>query len=108
MKAPPHLIIIGLYVLAALIVDPRGEFPLNDDWSYSRAAFGFARTGRIQVDEWSAMSLAGQALYGGFLCKLFGNSFLVFASQLWFCPARCLSCSWKHFENWERAPGFTG
>jgi len=77
MKAPPHLIIIGLYVLAALLVDPRGEFPLNDDWSYSRAAFGFARTGRIQVDEWSAMSLAGQALYGGFLCKLFGNSFLV-------------------------------
>src|SRR5688572_9722820 len=73
----PYLIIAAIYVLSTLIVDPRGEFPLNDDWSYSRSAFLFGEEGRMQVDEWCAMSLIGQAFYGGLLTKLFGQSFLM-------------------------------
>src|SRR5687767_8547700 len=73
----PYLTITAIYVLSILIVDPRGEFPLNDDWSYARSAFGWGQEGRMQVDEWCAMSLIGQALYGGLLTRLFGQSFLV-------------------------------
>jgi 4-amino-4-deoxy-L-arabinose transferase-like glycosyltransferase len=73
----PYLIITAIYVLSILIVDPRGEFPLNDDWSYTRSAFRWGQEGRMQVDEWCAMSLIGQALYGGLLTRLFGQSFLV-------------------------------
>src|SRR4030095_1197137 len=74
-SAPVYLAIILIYVISAFLVDPRGEFPLNDDWSYSRSAFRFARENVIEVDEWCAPSLFGQALYGGLLAKLFGPSF---------------------------------
>ena len=76
-SAPVYLAIILIYVISAFLVDPRGEFPLNDDWSYSRSAFRFARENVIEVDEWCAPSLFGQALYGGLLAKLFGPSFTV-------------------------------
>ena len=32
------LIIVALASVAELTVDPRGDFPLRDDWSYGRAA----------------------------------------------------------------------
>jgi 4-amino-4-deoxy-L-arabinose transferase-like glycosyltransferase len=73
----PYLIIFAIYILSIAIVDPRGEFPLNDDWSYTRSAFRWGQEGRMQVDEWCAMSLIGQAFYGGLLTELFGQSFLV-------------------------------
>lgn len=72
----PCILLPLLYVVAAMLVDPRGEFPLNDDWSYTRSAFALARENRLQVDEWCAMSLVGQALYGGLLARIFGESFL--------------------------------
>ncbi len=72
----PYLALLALYICCALLVAPRGEFPLNDDWSYTRSAFRFGSEGRMQVDEWSAPSLVGQALYGGALVRVFGRSFL--------------------------------
>jgi hypothetical protein len=72
----PCLIIIGVHLLCIVIADPRGEFPLNDDWSYSRSAFS-AALGNLKVDQWSAPSLVGQAIYGGFLARIFSPDFLV-------------------------------
>jgi hypothetical protein len=72
----PYLIIILLCLATAAVVDPRGEFPLNDDWSYTRTALTFARGAGMHVDEWSAPSLVGQALYGGLLIRTFGMKFL--------------------------------
>ncbi|HYK90435.1 MAG TPA: glycosyltransferase family 39 protein [Acidobacteriota bacterium] len=76
-RALPFLIIVGIYTVSVLLVDPRGEFPLNDDWSYSRSAFFLGTGSRLHVDEWSAMSLIGQAIYGGALVKILGPSFLL-------------------------------
>jgi hypothetical protein len=70
----PALLVAAVYLIAAILVDPRGEFPLNDDWSYSRTAFRFAESGNMKVDEWSAPNLIGQAFYGGLLLKLVGKS----------------------------------
>ncbi len=69
-------IVIAIYLGCILLVNASGEFPLNDDWSYTRSAFRFAAENRIVVDEFSAPSVVGQALYGGLLAKTFGNSFL--------------------------------
>ncbi len=69
--------VIALYVLCILAANPRGEFPLNDDWSYVRSAFSFGSGQGFKVDEWVAPSLVGQALYGGLLVKFFSPSFLV-------------------------------
>ena len=77
LRTAPSLAIILIYVISALLVDPRAEFPLNDDWSYARSAFRFARENVVAVDEWSAPSLLGQTLYGGLLVRIFGPSFTV-------------------------------
>jgi len=76
MKHWPCLVVIGAYLLCISIADPRGEFPLNDDWSYSRSAFS-AASGHLKVDQWSAPSLVGQAIFGGFLARIFSPRFLV-------------------------------
>jgi 4-amino-4-deoxy-L-arabinose transferase-like glycosyltransferase len=72
----PYAAIILVYAASVLLVNPAGEFPLNDDWSYTRTALSFANGRGMQVDEWSAPSLVGQALYGGLLIRMLGMSFL--------------------------------
>ena len=76
-SSSPYLALFAIYLTCALIVDPRGEFPLNDDWSYSRSAFKLGTAGQWQTDEWSAPNLVGQALYGGLLVRIFGAKFIV-------------------------------
>jgi hypothetical protein len=73
----PVLAILAVYLACILIADPRGEFPLNDDWSYTRSAFALGSGHGLKVDHWAAPSLIGQVLYGGLLAKIFSPSFLV-------------------------------
>jgi hypothetical protein len=81
------LVIVGIYLLCILIANPRGEFPLNDDWSYARTAFSIGSGHGAKVDPWPAPSLVGQALYGGLLVKIFSARFLVLRIS-----TLCLSC----------------
>jgi hypothetical protein len=71
------ILILSGYILCIVAADPRGEFPLNDDWSYIRTAFSLGSGRGLRIDPWSAPSLVGQALYGGLLVKLFSPDFLV-------------------------------
>jgi hypothetical protein len=64
------------YLLCIIAVNPTGNFPLNDDWSYSRTAIFFGSGKGLNVDAWSAPSLIGQAIYGGLLTKFSSKSFL--------------------------------
>ncbi len=91
-KNLPCLLCILLYLLCILAANPQGEFPLNDDWSYARSAFAVASGQGLKVDEWSAPSLVGQALYGGLLAKLFSTHFLVLrlSTLLLSCGTVCL------------------
>ncbi len=72
----PPLLIVVIYAVAVLLVNPRGEFPLNDDWAYTRSAFRLAAGSGVQIDEWAAPSLVGQALYGGLVAFISGPRFL--------------------------------
>jgi len=73
----PPLLIAAIYLACMLLADPRGEFPLDDDWAYTRSAFRLASGEGLRIDEWAAPSLVGQALYGGLLARCFGPHFLV-------------------------------
>ena len=66
-----------LWVLIAVLVNPIGEFPLNDDWAYSRNVYNLAVNGVFRFDNWPAMTLLAQTLWGAFFCKIFGFSFTV-------------------------------
>ncbi len=72
-----YLLLSMLWIGLAFLVDPRGEFPLNDDWSYHQAVRFLAEENRLQFNEWQAMSLVAQVFWGGFVCKIFGFSFTV-------------------------------
>ena len=68
-------ILLALFTLAILLIWPRGNFPLNDDWDFAIATFNFARTGQFIFTKFTAVSLRAQVLWGALFVKLFGESF---------------------------------
>jgi hypothetical protein len=71
------LMIGFLWLLLFLIVNPIGEFPLNDDWAFSKNVFYLVEQGIFKFSDWPAMTLIVQTLYGAFFCSIFGFSFTV-------------------------------
>ena len=76
LKRSP-LFIFALWIIALIIVNPIGEFPLNDDWAYSLVVQEWLDTGVYHVNDWPAMSLFAQICWGTLFAKIFGFSFTV-------------------------------
>ncbi len=70
-----YLLIASLWLLAITLVNPLGEFPLNDDWAYSKDVLNFLTNGRLDLIDWSAMTLVAQIIIGTAWCKIFTFSF---------------------------------
>lgn len=68
-------LLIVLYFIAEFLVNPIGEFPLNDDWSYSKSVLIFLTKGHIYIGSWCAMTLASHIVWGFAFVKAFGFSF---------------------------------
>ncbi len=66
-----------IWLICIILVNPFGDFPLNDDWSYARNAQALALENKIYFDEWGAMTLIAHTMWGAFFCKIFGFSFTV-------------------------------
>ncbi len=69
-----RLALIGLWLAVILIVGPRGNFSLDDDWVYAAAVKHLISTGHFRLP-WSSVTLVTEALYGAAFCKIFGFSF---------------------------------
>jgi len=70
-----RLAIILIWLAAICLVDPRGNFALDDDWVYAAAVKHLVTTGHYRLP-WSSVSLLTEALWGALFCKLFGFSFV--------------------------------
>jgi hypothetical protein len=57
------------------IVNPFGEFPLNDDWSYSKSVETLTNTNQLKFTNWPAMTSVAQVFIGAAWCKIIGFSF---------------------------------
>ncbi|MFZ4522164.1 MAG: ArnT family glycosyltransferase [Bacteroidales bacterium] len=66
---------ILLWIIAAFIVNPIGEFPVNDDWAYAKSVYYLLTDGVLKFFDWGAMILVAQTLWGALFCKIFGFSF---------------------------------
>lgn len=75
-KTRPWLIILLLFILVEIFISPFGEFPLNDDWAYSRAVERYVNHGEVVFPGWIAIPFVSQYVIGIISCKLFGFSFL--------------------------------
>ncbi len=65
---------VVVWLLAVALVDPLGNFPLNDDWSYSLTVHTLLTTGQFTPNGWTSMTLIGQTLWGALFCLPFGFS----------------------------------
>jgi hypothetical protein len=104
----PCFIILVAYILCILVVNPKGEFPLNDDWSYTRSAFAFGSGQGLKVDEWAAPSLVGQAIYGGLFVKLIAPSFLVLRLSTLLLSCGIAMLLWSIFRRIHVSKDFAG
>ncbi|MEM6966481.1 MAG: glycosyltransferase family 39 protein [Bacteroidota bacterium] len=66
-----------VWLLCIAIINPIGDFPLNDDWSYALNAKTLAVDNEIYFDDWGAMTLFAHTLWGALFCKIFGYSHTV-------------------------------
>jgi len=69
-----HLLFWGIL---ELLVNPIGNFPLNDDWAYYQNVYYLAEEGRFFFSDWLAMTLVLQVIWGALVSKIFGFSFTV-------------------------------
>jgi hypothetical protein len=75
IEAKNYFILTFLWLLIEIIINPIGEFPLNDDWAYCRDVFVLTNQGHMEFVGGSAMTLVSQILMGSFFCKILGFSF---------------------------------
>lgn len=73
---PFEFYLILIYCLTILIVNPTGEFPLNDDWAYSKSVWSLYENGKFSMNNWPAMTLVAQVYWGTLFCKVISLSFL--------------------------------
>ncbi len=71
------VIIACCWCCAIMLVNPVGDFPLNDDWSYGMTVNRLIEKGIFHPMGWSGMPLISHVLWGTWFCVLFGFSFTV-------------------------------
>jgi len=82
-SAADLLLLAAVWILSVILVNPRGDFPLGDDWSYSLAVRRLLNEGGFFPTGWTQMTLITQVLWGALFCKIWGFShFVLRASTL--------------------------
>jgi Dolichyl-phosphate-mannose-protein mannosyltransferase len=73
-----NFIVLGLltflWLLIVFLVNPIGDFPLNDDWAYAKTVQSLLR-GNVQLTDWAPASQVAQIAWGALFCLPFGFSF---------------------------------
>lgn len=70
-------ILMLIWIVTVIIVNPLGDFPLMDDFSFGLSVKNMLEYGTFRPTEWAAMTLFTQTLWGVLFSKLFGFSFTV-------------------------------
>lgn len=69
------IIVTVLFLSIEFIINPIGEFPLNDDWAYSKSVLNYLNSGQIQPSSWQGFPDLPRLFISAAFCKLFGFSF---------------------------------
>jgi hypothetical protein len=70
-RAAPLLL---AFLAAAVVVDPTGNFPLNDDWSYAKAVQRWVEEGELRFGDWAAMTQLTHVAIGAAVTSVTGFS----------------------------------
>lgn len=69
------LVLSCVWILMVFLVNPIGEFPLNDAWSYSKSVSLLVNKSRLHFTGWVSVPLIAQVFWGALFCLPFGFSF---------------------------------
>lgn len=75
MKRLELPLIAGVWAVAIAIIQPRGNFPMQDDWDFALATWRFAQSGHFHFTQFTVVSLRAMVLWGAAWTRLFGESF---------------------------------
>lgn len=64
LRRPDAYGIAAVWLVAVVALDPRGEFPLNDDWSYALAVRQSIAAGAFRPTGWTSMPLVTNVAWG--------------------------------------------
>jgi Dolichyl-phosphate-mannose-protein mannosyltransferase len=76
-RLPAPLVLIAVFLAAVLLVDPRGNFPLDDDWGVGFTTFTLLQTGRVQFTPFASATAYLQFCWGALWAAWFGETFTV-------------------------------
>ena len=68
-------VITLLWCVSVLVVNPLGNFPLNDDWAWGMTVKRLVEGGSYHPTGWAGMTLITQVLWGALFCIPKGFSF---------------------------------
>lgn len=71
------LLMVAVFLIAVILVDPRGNFPLDDDWGVGFTTFTLLQTGRVQFTPFASATAYLQFVWGALWAALFGQTFTV-------------------------------
>ncbi|MBL8568751.1 MAG: hypothetical protein JNK84_06660 [Phreatobacter sp.] len=72
----------AVWIAAIFIVDPRGEFPLVDDWAWAASVRALVDEGTLRLSDWAAGNLITHTLWGALFAWPFGASFLTLRAAM--------------------------
>ena len=78
LRSSRHLglfFLVLAWLCCILIAFPRGEFPMNDDWSFNLTAKEFIERGTFKPLDWTGMPLTSQVVWGAIFSFPGGFSF---------------------------------
>ncbi|HMQ48359.1 MAG TPA: glycosyltransferase family 39 protein [Saprospiraceae bacterium] len=68
------VLILSLSILLAiLLVNPQGDFPLNDDWQYAYPVKQLLETGQMSFQGYFSPNIVAQVGWGYLFCLIFGG-----------------------------------
>ena len=89
MKAIAVILIV--FAVAVIVTDPRGNFPLDDDWDFTLSTWNLVHAGRVQHTPFTSNIAVLQYFWGALWTILFGESSAVLrASTLFLALASTL------------------
>ena len=64
-----------VWIICAVLINPVGDFPLNDDWAYGLPAEVLVKEHAFKLTDWQAAALVTQLGWGALFCLPMGFSF---------------------------------
>ncbi len=77
------IFIAACWMAAIILVNPIGEFPSVDDWSYLLAVRALVESGEIRFSDWTGANLLSHVAWGSLFALPLGVSYTTLHISTW-------------------------